>query len=230
MAKTMCEYKDPDIADSELQVTLNPNVFALQTEPPPIGRSVWWLTGAACSGQHSPRPPLPHSQRCLRRSQALQCRGSCGGRRGVILTGTRSKEAADGYRVIRPGCLRRVNAARTDKNKQISKICEEIPHGTAQPPSPHATLSSDVTRRPPHAAVEHRPSQTRKRGFESRPGRETAGCQLRIWGTAELLGKTRKLIMLSGHVWTQPEVNALLSFITEQLQRSSYLVRNTTIF
>lgn len=37
MAKTTCEYKEPDIADSELQVTLSPNVFALQSPPPPGG-------------------------------------------------------------------------------------------------------------------------------------------------------------------------------------------------
>lgn len=57
MAKTTCEYKEPDIADSELQVTLSPNVFALQRPPPPGG-----LCGAG--GQHgvTPQPALPEEK------------------------------------------------------------------------------------------------------------------------------------------------------------------------
>lgn len=153
---------------------------------------------AVCAGLAG-STALPHSQRCLRRSRARQCRGSCGGRRGVILTGARSKQAADGLRCVklRKNGLKQTNllwnlwgdpaptAARSN--------APEWRHRAAHPRGDTEGSNPASARRPRAASLGSAGRQSRSEMNNAEPTR----------------------VNPTGGRWM--EVTALLSFITEQL-------------
>lgn len=188
MAKTTCEYKEPDIADSELQVTLSPNVFALQRPPPPGG-----LCGAG--GQHgvTPQPALPEEK------PSAAVPGKLRGRRGVILTGTRSKQAADGLRCVK---------LRKNGLKQTNLLWN-----LWGDPAPTAARSNapEWRHRAAHPRGDTEGSNPASAGRPRAASLGSAGRQSR----SEMNNAEPTRVNPTGGRWM--EVTALLSFITEQL-------------
>lgn len=91
------------------------------------------------------------------------------------------------------------------KRTNLPEIREGIPHRHAK-----RTSALEWRHRAGRIAQPLSTAHPRGRTAGSNPvpaGREATGCQRRICGTAELLRKTRRLIMLSGHMWTQLEVS-----------------------